>query len=457
MIPVGMREHDVENTSGEAGETNDGNSMFTFAEASTGDIPPLPETSPAVSTPHAMTFNQAVFTSLQTHPTIGAALETIRQTQGDYLQSTLPPNPTVYTDIQMLPFGRPFKPTKQGGPTQQDVFVTYPIDWFLFGKRAAAMAVTHYGIHVSQADFQDLIRQRILETSIAFFDLVEMRNLLQVAQANLENLASVEHSTQLAVEAGRRPPVELNRVRLDVLSARQDVRVLGANAAAAEAVLRSVTGLTDPTAPLDVTWDLSTPLKSDPMDVQAAISVAEQERPDLQSLRWQVTQAGADIKLQQRLAWPELAPSLGFTYQYQKEMENPNASSYDAALNVGVPLFNRNQGNIAKAEAAQRQAQYLYAAKVLTVRAEVQSSIAELRAMEENARAVAEEQLTLAAKTRDSIVEAYGLGARPLIDVLDAQRNYRETFRLYINTRTAYWKAWYRFHAAIGAQSIDHE
>src|SRR5581483_225483 len=85
-----------------------------------------------------LTLNQAVYASLNGHPTIAAGLEAIRQAEGDFITSTLAPNPTFFTDIQMLPFKGAFKPTRQGGPPQQDAFVTYPIDWFLFGKRAAA-------------------------------------------------------------------------------------------------------------------------------------------------------------------------------------------------------------------------------------------------------------------------------------------------------------------------------
>jgi cobalt-zinc-cadmium efflux system outer membrane protein len=337
------------------------------------------------------------------------------------------------------------------------VFITYPIDWFLFGKRAAAMTATQYAVHVTQSEFQDLVRLRVLAVSGAFFDLVEAAGLQELGRATVDNLEQVEKTTALAVEVGKRPAVELNRIRLDVLGARQELRRSQATFLTAEAALRETTGLANWPGTLMANWPLGTPLESDAATVEEAIVIAERERPDLEAARWQVAKTGADVVVQERAARPTVAPALGCTRQYQKEMAMPDANSWNANVTMSVPIFDRNQGNIAKACAAQRQAQFSYGAKVLQVQAEVRQAIAELRAAEDNAGAVADEQLELAKKVRDSIVEAYGLGGRPLIDVLDAQRNYRETYRLYITTRTAFWRALYRYRAALGAQAASHE
>ena len=76
--------------------------------------------------------------------------------------------------------------------------------------------------------------------------------------------------------------------------------------------------------------------------------------------------------------------------------------------------------------------------------------MAELRAAAENAKSVENEQIVLAEKVRDTIIEAYQSGGRPLLDVLDAQRNYREIYGLYINSRAEYWRSLYRYRGSIG-------
>ena len=52
----------------------------------------------------------------------------------------------------------------------------------------------------------------------------------------------------------------------------------------------------------------------------------------------------------------------------------------------------------------------------------------------------------------DSILKGKEFGGRPVIDVLDAERAYRETERAYINSRANYWRAVYRFSSALGKQ-----
>ena len=113
--------------------------------------------------------------------------------------------------------------------------------------------------------------------------------------------------------------------------------------------------------------------------------------------------------------------------------------------------------HISKASAIQRQAQYTLSSRLIDLRAETEQAVAELRAAEDNARAVASEQLTLAQNVQKSLEESYVVGGRPLTDVIDAQRNYRETYALYVTARAEYWRALYRYDGVIGQQVTTHE
>ena len=46
------------------------------------------------------------------------------------------------------------------------------------------------------------------------------------------------------------------------------------------------------------------------------------------------------------------------------------------------------------------------------------------------------------------------VGRSPMVThaIFDAQRNFRDTYRSYITSRAAYWRAVYRYGAAIGQQ-----
>src|SRR5262249_9728657 len=125
------------------------------AAAPTELVPPMPVP------PQPLTFDQIIGATLVADPKIRAGLETIQQANADLWTSSLVPNPTLLADGLLLPLRR-FTPDRTGGPPQTDVLVSYPIDWFLFGKRVAAMASASLGVRQAEFDYADLVRQRVL-------------------------------------------------------------------------------------------------------------------------------------------------------------------------------------------------------------------------------------------------------------------------------------------------------
>ena len=411
-----------------------------------------------LSSEQSVTLNQVIFASLNGHPVISAEMEVIRQARSDYLTSTLFPNPGLFTDIQLLPLTRPFTVDRQGGPPQQDVVLTYPIDWYLFGKRSAAMVSAQNGVRVTQAEFENLIRLRVTEAASVYYTAIEAKLLFELADENVENLKRLESITKQAVLDGGRPAIDANRVRLDLIAAEQRRRTAEATAKTAAARLRAIMAIGD--SDLDVTpaGDLGKSFDATILGIEEAFGLAQQTRPDINSIQLQVAKASSDIVVQQRAARATVAPSFGYTRQYQeKAIGFPDANSWSAALTMGLPVYDRNQGNISKANAEQRRRQYRLRAALLELRSEVTQAVAELSAAQLNAKSVANEQIELASKVRDSIVEAYKSGGRPLIEVLDAQRNFREIYGLYITSRAEYWRTLYRYYSVIGRQAQADE
>ncbi len=406
---------------------------------------------PPRAVPVGMSLDEAISATLMADPKIRAGFEAIHQANADCLTSSLPPNPTLLTDGLFLPL-TPFTPATPGGPTQMDVQVGYPVDWFLFGKRAAAMASAHWGVCQSEADYADLIRQRVTATAIAFYDVLEAKSLLALARQDTENLSRLEAATRRAVDAGGRPVVELNRVRLDLLKSQQDLREADSALAVAKARLRAQFGRSDADPSFDVGGNLDAPLTAEPLPIEEAFALAQQNRPDIQSLRIQVSKAQADTVVERRKAFPQVTPQFGYTRQFQIPIGSPDADSWDASLTATVPLFDRNQGNRAKAQSIAAQNCYNLQAGMVDLRAEIEEVVRDFSTACQKARSVAQEEIRLAAEVRDSINKAYDAGGRPLIDVLDAQRTYRDTYRLYISSRADYWRSLYKYNSAIGKQ-----
>lgn len=400
--------------------------------------------------PAALTLDQAINLCMLSDPKIRAGLERINQAHADALTASLKPNPELATDIQLLPLTRPFTITKQGGPPQFDFLVGYPIDWFLFGKRAAAMASAGLGVRASEAEYADLVRRRVTEVTLAFYGVLEAQALQELARQNLDTFRNLEAIARKGVTAGFRTQTEVNRVRLAVLSRQRELRDAEAALVTAKAKLRTLLGRCDPH--LDVAGTLDAPRIAELPPVEEAYALAVQHRPDLVALRWRVSQADADIEVENRKARPEVKPFLGYSRQFQKSIGFPDADLWSAWVEMTLPVFNLNQGNRAKAASRAAQGQLELEDGLIELRAEIEVAREELAAARANADLITQEQLRLAEQVRDAVDKASRMKEQTLVDLLDAQRNYHETQRNHITGRANYWRALSKFNAAIGKQ-----
>jgi cobalt-zinc-cadmium efflux system outer membrane protein len=412
-------------------------------------VEPMP--APAPQEPR-LTLDQAINLCLTNDPRIRAGVEIVSQSRGDAWTASLRPNPELNVAGGLLPLSRRFTPEEPAGPSEFDVGVSYPLDWFLFGKRAAAMASTRMGICVSESEYADLVRRRVTETALAFYDILEARSSLDLARQDLENLLRVEAVTHKAVENGGRPQVELSRVRLEILTARRGLRDAELALVTAKAKLRALLGQSDADPAFDVAGTLDNPLTAQPLSVEEAYELALENRPDVLALRRKVARARADVVVECRNAMPELTSEFGIAHQFQQSIGAPDATMWGTGVTMSVPLFNRNQGNRSKAASVVTQSNYELQAGLVELRAEIVEAVQSLRTAQQNAASVAQEELQLATQVRDSIGKAYEAGGRPLIDVLDAQRNFRETYRIYITSRADYWRSLHRYNSALGEQ-----
>jgi outer membrane protein, heavy metal efflux system len=403
-----------------------------------------------------LTLDFAINATLMNDPVLRAGIEAIRQASADHVTSSLKPNPELEITQTLLPLTRPFiADEREGGPPQFDAYMTYSIDWYLFGKRAAAMQAALRGVQVSRSEYADLVRLRVLETGLAYFDLLEAQALQELAQQDYENLMEVEEITQLAVEQGARPQVELSRIRLDRLISQQGLRDSQRNLTGAGASLQALMGGGPLTQRLQAAGGLQPPPAPEEIDIKQAVALAERNRPDLQALRWRISEARANMEVARREAYPAVATGLGYTRQFQQRAIGfPDANSFGFGVALELPYHDRNQGNRLRASSEWVQSNHELRAGRLEIQAEIIQLLAALEASRTNAAATADEQLRLAEQVRDSIRSAYEAGGRPLIDVLDSQRHYRETYRNYINSRADYWRTVQLFNAAVGTRVL---
>lgn len=413
-----------------------------------------PAYEPAV-TQKEFTLDQAIQAALKADPRISAAMENVRQAEADLTTAGLIPNPDLSAGGVLIPLDRQFTVNRQGGPPQIDVGVAMPIDWFLFGKRAAAITSGQYGVDAASADFANTIRLRIAATIGAFYNVLEAQAMLKLAQENQKNLVEMGKIILNRVALGGVGTIEADRIKLSIFASHQELYAQELNLSAALNQLRALLGISDNTAiGINGTLDVSDPKK--PIIIDEAFKLAEENRPDVTALRRQLDKTNADIQLEERKAYPQITPKIGYTRQFQQQAIGfPDANSWGAGVDVIVPLFDRNQGNIDRAKSVHIQTQHNLQAQLVDLRAEIDQAVKTFSSAYQFITLDDPGQLEAAKNLRDKINQAYELGGKTLIEVLDAQRVYRETYKVHISGHSSYWHALYQLDAAIG-KDLSH-
>lgn len=405
-----------------------------------------------------LTLNEAIEACLRTDPKIRAGWEVIEQARADFATSSLLPNPQYFMDSQLNPLGQHWSPTRQGGPPQMDWYFNWPIDWYLSGRRAAEMASARLGADVSAADYADLVRQRIAAAISAYYDVLEARALLELAEQDLRNLKEVEGITAKRFKLGGIGRIEQDRVGLAVLASQRELRTRQTGLVTALANLRTLMGQPQPATDLTdfpVQGTLNVPVAAQPLPADEALKLAQDNRPDLASLEKQVAKAEADIQVQKTKCCPTVNPAFGFTHQFQRQAIGfPDARSWNVALTMSLPYFDRNQGNILKAQSVKAQNYYNLQAQLVSIRAEIEQAVQEFRVAHTNVVQDDPRLLKMAERVRAGMTEAYRVGGKTYLETLDAQRAYRDTYRLFITSQSNYWHSLNRVNAAIGKQVL---
>jgi cobalt-zinc-cadmium efflux system outer membrane protein len=157
--------------------------------------------------------------------------------------------------------------------------------------------------------------------------------------------------------------------------------------------------------------------------------------------------------MENRNAYPEVTTYAGYTQFPQTAARDEKYNSWGIGLTVTIPLFDRNQGNRAKARSTLAQSNHQLQAGIVDLRAEIIEADRDVRVAHQRTHVIAAEEIRLSQEVRDMMIASFKAGGRPLIEVLDAERSHRETIRSFVSNRADYWRAVYLYNSVVGIDS----
>jgi len=198
-------------------------------------------------------------------------------------------------------------------------------------------------------------------------------------------------------------------------------------------------------ADYDVIGDLAyQPLKATLEDLQMkAVDI----RPDLRAAKFGITAARSQILL----AKANAKVDVNGTFDYTHVSGENTASMF---VNFALPVFNRNQGEIARTGYALTQAQEQQQSASDAVLSDVANAYEAIRSNEEVVQLYTSGYLKQAQDSRDISEYAYKRGAASLLDFLDAERSYRSVQLAYRQALGSYMTALEQLKEAVGTRNL---
>lgn len=398
-----------------------------------------------VEFPASLSLADALRIAEARNPRVALSHEAIVGAEAGVVAAKKRPNPAFTAASEGI---RLSQPTGTSFLDNQEMSFTVQQELETGGRRRLRTEQAQLGLEASRALARDALRQLRFDVRRVYMQVVLAKADDEVARATLVQIDRVLAVNRARYDQGELSGVELRRLQVERFRFADDV--FGTELALRNAK-SALLALLD-ARPLDRPFDLSDdfpPTPSAPAAAGtglagAAIAGALAARPDVEAARKEQDQARAALGLQRALAIPSVAVGAGFKRDF-------GANGLVVNLGVPLPLFNRNEGGVARAAAEERQAAARLAAAETAASLEVQEA---LNAVDVSRRRViyAEgEYLKNAIEARDIVLASYRSGAATLIDYLDAERSLREALRVRNRTRFDYQISLFQLEAAAGA------
>jgi len=399
---------------------------------------------PQTQGPVRITLDEAIHLALQHNHNLLAIRTTIQQSQAEEITANLRPNPTLFSDWEYLPLSSSAQNTQYlHDSTEADLGLGYLIER---GKKRqhrlqAAKDIT--------AQTRSLVadNERGLTFNVAslFVNVQLAESTLELAEQDLKSFQQTVDLSELRYKAGAISEDDYLKIKLQLLQFETDFQQAQLARVQALSDLRQLFGYESVSADYDVAGPFDyQPLKGNLDDFQMK---ALQNRPDLRAAQQGVTAANSQYELQKAIGKVDVSVQGNYSH-----VNGINAATFYGS--IPLPIFNRNQGEIARTRFAITQAQEQEKATNGQALTDVRDAYEGLRTNDKVVVLYRSGYLDVAKKDRDISEYAYQRGAASLLDFLDAERSYRATQLAYRQALASYLLALEQLREAVGVRDL---
>ena len=419
--------------------------LLLIAVLGCASVPAFAQQPSSASAAVRITLDQAIQFALQRNHALEAARSTIRQNQAQEITANLRPNPTLSWDTQFLPLFNlsQFNWSYLNNSAQFDLGIGYTFE--RGQKRQHRLQAAQDQTTISRSQVSD--NQRTLTFNVAqqFVAVLLAQSMIELAQQDLASFQQTVDLSEAQVRAGAISEGDAIKIKLQLLQFQTDVSSAKLSKVQALAALRQFVGFES--VPQD--YDVDGTLDYQPVhgDLESLKMLAVNSRPDLLAARQSITAA----RSQQSLAVANGKRDVDVSFNYSHVADINSGAFF---FNMQIPIFDRNQGEIARTQAAITQSQELAAEANEQVLSDVVNAYEGVRTNDQIIGLYRSGYLDQSTQSRDISQYAYQRGAASLLDYLDAERSYRANQLAYRQALANYMVTLEQLREAVGTRSL---
>jgi outer membrane protein, heavy metal efflux system len=465
-------------------------------ESATADPSVLPEESSALTLPDALSL------ALGQSPVLAAFSWDLRASDAMIKQAGLRPNPELSVEVEGIRWtpgpresgrSRSFSGAMESGAlvpsiawkretgpaadagfgeSEFTISIAQPLE--LGRKRAKRVAVAERQKDLALWDYQAARADVLAQTAFDFVGVLVSQERVALEEELVALAEEMARTFSLRVEAGKVSPIELSKAEVELVGAQINQEESRTALEAARAVLAANWGSKRPA----FTRAMGRLDEMKPVPALAEMEARVNRNPDLARWSSELAARRAEFRLEKAQRIPDLEVELGCrsgrlagskatSYGFGSagnfsvtQSESGHNAKRDNSLVLGfslaLPVFDRNQGRIAVAEAMISKASEQQRAAEAAVHAKLNSARQTASGAYLKARALQNKVLPKVDETFDKIQQGYQQGKFSYLDVLDTQRTLFEVRVAFLTALAQYHQGVVRMERLMGT-TVDEQ
>ncbi|MFO0855962.1 MAG: TolC family protein [Phycisphaerales bacterium] len=283
---------------------------------------------------------QAVAMALRNNRQIRAEVEQIAGSRADLVQAGLLPNPVLGLTLRF-----PFDPVSGGSFVGAQVVQSFTALWLRDGKITAADA----RLNQTVLDISDKALRLVAEVKSTHARIAFGQSALSLSDENLATIQRSIDSLDARVRGGEGTPLDVNRARQQQAKAQAERAIVVRDLAKERRRMLELIGFAGEGAEWTVDGS-ATAVSVTSIDEPAAIALAASQRLDVAAARSIVEAQRADLSVEERSRLKDF----GLGADFERDVDGKK--TIGPVLEVGIPIFDTNAAQIAKAGSLARVA-----------------------------------------------------------------------------------------------------